>query len=252
MKLEEMTNAQLVNIILRKDDIETRLREEIASLEKENKRLVKKKRGKEVDNEDDNTFSFGTLALWIGYLFLTALFCLSTTAAIIFCSACGVAALIYVAFWVLPYRIAPLERSICKRLGKEGYHYEKNEGTLYVTKNDSRFLVQLADSYNRRIKHLYVLYKFRDDDFGKVNMDGWSRAANAININNTDTIFVVLEDHLCCCYQTSISNSKDFMNEFDHAYQAIGEAIEDYGKLIPYLERDYPNTAENQSSIGFR
>lgn len=202
--------------------------------------------------ENDNTFSFGTLALWIGYLFLTALFCLSTTAAIIFCSACGVAALIYVAFWVLPYRIAPLERSICKRLGKEGYHYEKNEGTLYVTKNDSRFQVQLAGSYNRRIKHLYVLYKFRDDDFGKVNMDGWSRAANAININNTDTIFVVLEDHLCCCYQTSISNSKDFMNEFDHAYQAIGEAIEDYGKLIPYLERDYPNTAENQSSIGFR
>jgi hypothetical protein len=42
------------------------------------------------------------------------------------------------------------------------------------------------------------------------------------------------------------------MNEFNHAYQAIGEAIEDYGKLIPYLERDYPNTAENQSSIGFR
>ena len=43
-----MSNAQLVNIILRKDDIETRLREEISSLEKENKRLVKKKRGKEV------------------------------------------------------------------------------------------------------------------------------------------------------------------------------------------------------------
>ena len=145
-----------------------------------------------------------------------------------------------------------IEADICKRLGKEGYHYEKNEGTLYVTKNDSRFQVQLADSYNRRIKHLYVLYKFRDDDFGKVNKDGWSRAANAININNTDTIFVALEDHLCCCYQTSIGNSKDFMNEFSHAYQAIGEAIEDYGKLIPYLERDYPNTAENQSSIGFR
>lgn len=145
-----------------------------------------------------------------------------------------------------------LESDICQRLNKQGYKFEKNEGTLYVTKNDSRFQIQLADSYNRRIKHLYVLYKFRDDDFGKVNKDGWSRAANAININNTDTIFVALEDHLCCCYQTSIGNSKDFMNEFNHAYQAIGEAIEDYGKLIPYLERDYPNTAENQSSIGFR
>ena len=145
-----------------------------------------------------------------------------------------------------------LESDICQKLNKQGYKFEKKEGTLYVTKNDSRFQIQLADSYNIRIKHLCVLYKFRDDDFGKVNMDGWSRAANAININNTDTIFVALEDHLCCCYQTSIGNSKDFMNEFNHAYQAIGEAIEDYGKLIPYLERDYPNTAENQSSIGFR
>ena len=43
MKLEEMTNAQLVNIILRKDDIETRLREEIASLEKKTSGWLKRK-----------------------------------------------------------------------------------------------------------------------------------------------------------------------------------------------------------------
>ena len=48
MKLEEMTNEQLVNIILRKDDVETRLRKEIASLQRENKRLVEKRRAKEV------------------------------------------------------------------------------------------------------------------------------------------------------------------------------------------------------------
>ena len=145
-----------------------------------------------------------------------------------------------------------LESDICQRLNKQGYIYVKKEGTLYVNKNNSRFQIQLADSYNRRIKHLYVFYKFSDDDFGKVNMDGWSRAANAININNTDTIFVALEDHLCCCYQTSIGNSKDFMNEFGRAYQAIGEAMEDYGKLIPYLERDYPSHKENKTGIGFK
>lgn len=48
MKLEEMTNKQLVNIIMRKDDVETRLRKEIASLQRENKRLVEKRRAKEV------------------------------------------------------------------------------------------------------------------------------------------------------------------------------------------------------------
>lgn len=44
MKLTEMTNDQLVNIILRKDDVETRLRKEIATLQQENERLVKVKR----------------------------------------------------------------------------------------------------------------------------------------------------------------------------------------------------------------
>ncbi len=42
------------------------------------------------------------------------------------------------------------------------------------------------------------------------------------------------------------------MNEFGRAYNAIGNAMEDYGKLFPYLERDYPNRAVNQTSIGFR
>lgn len=46
MKLTEMTNDQLVNIILRKDDVETRLRKEIAILRQENKRLVKVKRNR--------------------------------------------------------------------------------------------------------------------------------------------------------------------------------------------------------------
>ena len=172
---------------------------------------------------------------------------------IILCSCLALGIMIaYILSLTLWKSTQAIEADICKRLNKEGYHYEKKEGALYVTKNDSHFQVQLADSYNRRIKHLYVFYKFRDDDFEKVNKDGWSRAANAININNTDTIIVALEDHLCCCYQTSIGNSKDFINEFGRAYQAIGEAMADYGKLIPYLERDYPNHKENKTGIGFK
>ena len=145
-----------------------------------------------------------------------------------------------------------IEVDICKRLDKAGYRYEMKEGDLFVIKSNNRFEVHLADSFNKRIKHLYVLYKFKDDSFDKVDTNGWSRAANIINVRNTNTIFVALEDHLCCCYQSAIGNSKDFMNEFGRAYQAIGEAMEDYGKLIPYLERDYPSHKENKTGIGFK
>ena len=84
-------------------------------------------------------------------------------------------------------------------------------------------------------------------------MEGWTRAANCINTNNTLATFVVLDDHFCCSYQTAIANAKDFMKEFDCAYRVIGEAMNDYNRIYPHIERDYPNTtSENKSSIGFR
>ena len=146
-----------------------------------------------------------------------------------------------------------LERRICKRLDKQGYPHEKREGTLYITKNDNHFRVFIRDSFDRRIKHLYFLYDFYDDNFGRVSMEGWTRAANCINTNNTLTTFVVLDDHFCCSYQTAIANAKDFMKEFDCAYRVIGEAMNDYNRIYIHIERDYPNTtSENKGSIGFR
>ena len=206
--------------------------------------------------EDKKTFSRSNLiSAAIGVVIMGVLYSLQDRSFvwIILCGALALGIMIvYILSLTLWKSTQAIETDICKRLDKEGYHYEKKEGTLYVNKNNSRFQIQLADSYNRRIKHLYVFYKFRDDDFGKVNMDGWNRASNAINTRNTETIFVTLEDHFCCCYQTAIGNSKDFMKEFNHAYELIGEAMEDYNKLFPYLERDYPNHTENQTSIGFR
>ena len=207
-----------------------------------------------MEDEKENTFG-GVLATAIGCAVIGGLHYLadrSLFTIILF----GTGAIGIIVFYILRQTVwkstETLEENICKRLKRTGFQYEKKEGDLFVVKNGNRFQVQLADTYNRRIKHLYVYYKFTDENTNKINVDGWSRASNVININNTDTIFVALEDHLCCCYQTSIGNSKDFMCEFGRAYNAIGNAMEDYGKLFPYLDRDYPNRTENQTSIGFR
>lgn len=145
-----------------------------------------------------------------------------------------------------------LVSDICKKLDKSGFRHEKKDGTLYVSKDDCHFRVHINDSFNKRIKHLYVLYEFADEGFTKVTMDGWGRASNSINVNNTNTTFVTLDDHFCCCYQSAIGNSKDFMKEFGRAYQAIGGVMDDFRKLYPYLERDYPNKTENKGTIGFK
>ena len=202
--------------------------------------------------EKENKIDFVKIMFWVVYLFLMILFSLSKIAAIIFCAVCVSALLVYYVFQWIPPSVEILERRICKRLDRQGYQHTKKEGNLFVVKNGNRFQVQLADTYNRRIKHLYVYYKFTDENTNKINVDGWSRASNIINVRNTETIFVTLEDHFCCCYQTAIGNSKDFMKEFNFAYDVIGDAMDDYKKLFPLLERDYPNHMETSNSIGFR
>lgn len=203
--------------------------------------------------EDKKThFDLFTMVSLVGYLFLMILFSLSKIAAITFCSFCVVLYLVYSVFRWIPPKIETLERRICKRLDGQGYQYEKKEGDIYVIKSNSRFEVQLAESCNRRIKHLFIYYKFKDDSFEKVSLEGWGRSANLLNVHNTNTVFVALEDHLCCCYQSAIGNSKDFMDEFEIAYQSISEVMEDYERLVPLLERNYPSNTESQATIGFK
>lgn len=149
--------------------------------------------------------------------------------------------------------IRRLESNICDRLDEQGYLHNKQEGVLYVKKNDNTFRVYLWDTPNRRIKRLYFIYDFGDDNISKVSREGWAIGVNKINYDNPHTTFISLGDGFTCRYETAINNSNDFLVEFNTAYQAIGNAIEDYKELYPYLERDYPNTAqENKSSIGFK
>lgn len=202
--------------------------------------------------EKDNKIDFVKIMFRVVYLFLMILFSLSKIAAIIFCSVCVSALLVYYVFQWIPPSVEILERRICKCLDRQGYQHMKKEGDLYITNNNCHYRIQLSEGYNRRIKHLYVLYKFGDDNFNKVTMEGWSRASNVINVRNTEIIFVTLEDHFCCCYQSAIGNSKDFMREFGRANDSIGKVVEDYCELYPYLERDYPNHTGTATSIGFR
>ena len=197
----------------------------------------------------------------LGVCFFVALFAFYVydliTSTPVYSSVLGIVFFSAITFLILSNRplknIEVLERRICRRLDKQGYPHEKKEGTLYITKNDHRFRVHIANGCDNRIKHLYFLYEFTDDNFEKVSKEGWTRAANSINVNNTRITFITLEDYFCCCYQTAIGTSKGFIKEFEQAYQTIGGAMSDYNKIYPYIERDYPNTvSEHKTCIGFK
>ena len=151
------------------------------------------------------------------------------------------------------HSVESLESKICDRLEHEGYHFEKQDGVLYVKRNDNSFHIHLWNTPNKYIKRLYFVYDFGIEDMDKVSPDGWSRLSNSINSNNFHTTFISYNNGFQCRYETAIGNAKDFIKEFDTAYQFIGKAIDDYSKLREYVERDYPNTpSDNKGTIGFK
>ena len=148
---------------------------------------------------------------------------------------------------------AVLEEDIRRTLNEQGFQNEKKEGVLFIKKNDNSFRVYLWDTSNKHIKRLYFIYDFGDENIPKVSNEGWAVGVNKINYDNPHTTFISFPDHFSCRYETAINNTRDFMTEFHAAYQAIGNALDDYNKLYPSLERDYPNTeTDNKNSIGFK
>ena len=203
----------------------------------------------EIDSSSENIISSAIVFLVIAIIYLHRLPTIGAFIVCILFAGVSLACILGITVWSSTDRI---EHRIRKRLHRKGYQTEMTDGDLFVTKSENQYRVHLVESFNKRIKTLFIIYEFGDDRFNKISMDGWCRAANAINVHNTNTVFVVLDDGFCCCYQAAIGNAGDFMEEFDQAYEAIGLAIGDYNRLVPYLERDYPYRTENKNIIGFK
>ncbi len=187
------------------------------------------------------------LSYWLGELHFT-------TATILFLIA-GIA-LFLLAYWRLSnafHDINTIESRICNELTDQGYEYTKHDGTLYVKKSDTSFHIHLWDTSNKRIKRLYIVYDFEDERRKEITKEGWAMATNRINTDNPHVTFITYNKLYRCRYETAICNAKDFLPEFETAYQIIGEAVEEHKNIIPYLEMDYPNSDSNKkSNIGFK
>lgn len=162
--------------------------------------------------------------------------------------------LVGIGAYILSIRIrsvAKMEKAICKCLDEQGYRHEKKDGTLFVLYNENAFHIHIWDTSNKRIKRLYFVYDFDDERRNNITKEGWLRTANRINVDNPHVTFVVYDESFQLRYETAIGSVNDFMLEFDIAYQLIGEAMDEFNKICPYLERDYSNTTENKANIGF-
>lgn len=199
----------------------------------------------EPDEKDSSSGEIITTAIIFLVIAIIYLNRLSTFWIITICAlfaGASIACILGITVWSSVDRI---EHRIRKRLHRKGYQTEMTDGDLFVTKSENQYRVHLVESFNKRIKTLFIIYEFGDDRFNKISMDGWCRASNSINNHHPGITFVTLDDHFFCYYLSAIANSKDFMREFYRACYFFEKVMDDYGKLTPYLERDYLNKEES-------
>ncbi len=71
MKLKEKTTTQLIDIILRKDDVELKLNEQIKTLQKENNRLTNELNKMKIITQIMSIFLFLAIAVSVALIFLS-------------------------------------------------------------------------------------------------------------------------------------------------------------------------------------
>ena len=136
------------------------------------------------------------------------------------------------------YDAKTLVRRICRELDAQNRKYIIQDDNLFVVDNKNTFRVQIGDTSNRRVKRLCLIYDFKDERRENISKEGWTVAANRINTDNPRVTFVIFEESYQCRLETAISNAKDFIPEFDVAYSIIAEAVDEFNRIYPYLERE--------------
>ncbi len=143
-----------------------------------------------------------------------------------------------------------LENSIIKKMQGEGYHCEKDEGTLVYMMNGRKYRTHFWEVGNGSFRTEFVDYTIIDDDWNNISNEGKAILANYVNGKCPHTTFFSHDDGVVCSYIAYVHNSDDFIKEAKMGYNVIGEAITEATDVLPQVKQRY-STKDNTNPIGF-
>lgn len=173
---------------------------------------------------------------------------------------CGVPALCcYVYQFIENYLIVPhdvhrFENRVTKLLDKDGYKWERDEGDLYIFKNDVRFRARCFRFQERPAIRVLFDYATLDEELKRVSPLGQVVLAASLSSEHIDTPTRVQDNVIHSFYRADIRNAREFIQEFNSAYERFGAMMQAMENFRPRAQQDFPAaaTAETQTrKIGF-
>ncbi len=227
---------------------------------KKQQQIQQEVKNDEVMNDKDQT-NYWVLALCIlffvfGGKIITILQNMSPLLIFFIALLFGVSAFCFVYKFVENYLIVPrdvrrFEKNVTKLLDKEGYTWERNEGKLYIFKNNVCFAVRCYRMPRRPAIRVFFEYTTLDEELKSVSLLG-QRVLSTI-LTDEETLTRITDKAIYSVYKADVRNAREFIQEFNYAYIQFGAMMQTKEKYLPQMLQTFPvSTQEKQDhKIGF-
>lgn len=173
---------------------------------------------------------------------------------------CGVPALCcYVYQFIENYLIVPndvhrFENRVTKLLDKDGYKWERDEGDLYIFKNDVRFRARCLRFQERPAIRVFFDYAVLDEELKSVSPLGQTVLTASLSAEHIETPTRVQDNVIHSFYKADVRNAREFIQEFNYAYNKFGTMMQTMENFRPRAQQDFPASAKGETQarkIGF-
>lgn len=174
VRMDEMSNEELINIILRKDDVERDLRNQNKRLDAENGELRERLGNEEsahrsaedvVDflkesqkSNEETTSRFWAFAMTVVWGLLAVLFAINNDNALPIITL-AVAVVAPLANLIYRFATIPTNKQIIRTLKRNGYECGSHEGHLFFKRNDLEWRIPIWNE-SKRYRRTYLSYRW--------------------------------------------------------------------------------------------
>lgn len=267
VRMDEMSNEELINIILRKDDVERDLRNQNKQLDEENCKLreileneMPKNRTSEdfvdfskesqVSNEETSS-SFGAVAITVVSGLLAVLFAINDDNVLPIITF-AVAVVAPLANLIYRFATTPTNKNIIRTLKRNGYECGLHEGHLFFKRNDLEWRIPTWDE-SKRYRRTYFALSLGNQQGMKDNEDIANKIVRMVGFDNPHVLVAYSGDEYECvifAFHTVLTTTRDIMREFNQAMSLIDTAMNEFFSLKEQLIDSAPSG--QQSKIGFK
>ena len=157
-------------------------------------------------------------------------------------------------YLIVPRDVRRFEKRVTKLLDKEGYKWERDEGDLYIYKNDIRFRAQCYRMPERPAIRVLFDYATLDEELKRVSSLGQVVLTASLSSEYIDIPTRVQDNVIHSFYRADIRNAREFIQEFNSAYERFGAMMQTMANFRPRVQQGFPASAKDETQtrkIGF-